>query len=235
MKACRKTSHDRASNRVIILTVSGGGYFPFTHHLGGDFDHGKIVKPVKPIRSAFVWLTHRNADFPAERCVPVSFLRTPPFPCSVDFAAPLLLGLQQGDLVALCRQAGGHVHPSRAAPYDRDVLLLRKTGTRKGLLISSRACMICKSPKLAIPQSEENYFASSNPHPPHSRAYDRYNKFLHTLETSTPNSHRPFWTLSKTRLASCSSGILAGSTDKCWTKDRDTRRDPLAGILGGIH
>ena len=36
-----------------------------------------------------------------------------------------------------------------------------------------------------------NYFASSNPHPPHSRAYDRYNKFLRILETSTPNSHRP--------------------------------------------
>ena len=36
-----------------------------------------------------------------------------------------------------------------------------------------------------------NYFASSNPHPPHSRAFDRYNKFLCILETSTPNSHRP--------------------------------------------
>ena len=23
-----------------------GGGFPLTHHLGGDFDHGKIMKPV---------------------------------------------------------------------------------------------------------------------------------------------------------------------------------------------
>ena len=36
---------------VIILTVSGGyqsqkmGLFPLTHHLGGDFDHGKIMRP----------------------------------------------------------------------------------------------------------------------------------------------------------------------------------------------
>ena len=58
---------------------------------------------------------------------------------------------------------------------------------------------------------------------------------------------------SKTRLASCSGGILAGSTGECWratppARDtqrdtrRDTRRDPLAsyseilsGILGGIR
>ena len=67
----------------------------------------------------------------------------------------------------------------------------------------------------------------------------------------------PGGTLSKTRLASCSGGILAGSTDECWRAGsiwpdtrqdppaRDiqhTRRDPLAsysgilsGILGGIH
>ena len=188
---------------------------------------------------------------------------------------------------------------------------------------------------------ETNYFASSNPHPPHSRAYDRYNKFLCILETSTPNSHRPLpfpsatstclradlknsnigsvnksqapskkkpdgglykrsclfttqsnttaspfpslrvhskhegtnmkckpncasgGTLSKTRLASCSSGILAGSTGEYWRAaparywpdtlqdpparvgstgelrwdtQRDTWRDPLAGgMLGGIH
>ena len=188
---------------------------------------------------------------------------------------------------------------------------------------------------------QTNYFASSNPHPPHSRAYDRYNKFLCILETSTPNSHRPLpfpsatstclradlkssnigsvnksqapskkkpdgglykrsclfttqsnttaspfpslrvhskhegtnmkckpncasgGTLSKTRLASCSSGILAGSTGEYWRAaparywpdtlqdpparvgstgelrwdtQRDTRRDPLAGgMLGGIH
>ena len=38
---------------VIILTVSGSvikvikwGCFPLTHHLGGDFDHGKIMRPV---------------------------------------------------------------------------------------------------------------------------------------------------------------------------------------------
>ena len=70
-------------------------------------------------------------------------------------------------------------------------------------------------------------------------------------------------TLSKTRLASCSSGILAGSTGEYWRAaparywpdtlqdpparvgstgelrwdtQRDTRRDPLAGgMLGGIH
>ena len=70
----------------------------------------------------------------------------------------------------------------------------------------------------------------------------------------------PGGTLSKTRLASCSGGIMAGSTGECWRaaparfwpdtrKDppardtqRDTWRDPLAsysgilsGMLGGIH
>ena len=40
-------------------------------------------------------------------------------------------------------------------------------------------------------KSENKYFASSNPHPPHSRAYDRYNKFIRIPKTSTPNSHRP--------------------------------------------
>ena len=70
----------------------------------------------------------------------------------------------------------------------------------------------------------------------------------------------PGGTLSKTRLASCSGGILAGSTGECWRDaparcwpdtrqdppardaQRDTWRDPLAsysgilsGILGGIH
>ena len=73
-------------------------------------------------------------------------------------------------------------------------------------------------------------FASSNPRPPHSRANGRYNKFLRILETPTPNSHRPFWTWSETRLAS-SGGILAGSTGD--------RQNPLAGcsgeILGGIR
>ena len=99
----------------------------------------------------------------------------------------------------------------------------------------------------------KTYFASSNPHPPHSRAYDRYNKLLRILETSTPNSHRPIWTLSKTRLAGywrdplANTGeplrldtgriLGAGSTgEPLW---RDTRQDPLAsrsgGILGGIY
>ena len=64
------------------------------------------------------------------------------------------------------------------------------------------------------PCFKKHYFASSNPHPPHSRAYDHYNKFLRILETSTPNSHRPFWTLSKT--TSCSAGILARSTSEYW-------------------
>ena len=67
----------------------------------------------------------------------------------------------------------------------------------------------------------------------------------------------PGGTLRKTRLASCSGGILAGSTGEYWRAaparywpdtrqdppardtQRDTRRDPLAGcsggILGGIH
>ena len=40
------------------------------------------------------------------------------------------------------------------------------------------------------PQKKAKYLASSNPHPPHSRAYSRYNKFLRILETSTPNSRR---------------------------------------------
>ena len=91
--------------------------------------------------------------------------------------------------------------------------------------------------------SLQNYFASRNPHPPHSRTYDRYNKFLRILRTSTPNSHRPFW-------------ILARSTGECWraaparywpdTRQdqpaRDTQRDIrwdysgiLSGILGGTR
>ena len=75
-------------------------------------------------------------------------------------------------------------------------------------------------------------------------AFDRYNKFPRILDTSTPHSHRP---LSKTRLASCSGGILAGCAGECWRAaparcwpdtrqdppardaQRDTRRDPLAG------
>ena len=84
---------------------------------------------------------------------------------------------------------------------------------------------------------EKKYFASSNPYPPHSRAYDRYNTFLRILETSTPNSHRPFWTLSETRLASCSGGILARSTDECWRRSGSAgylARQGI-GILGGIH
>ena len=37
---------------IMILTVSGGyqsqkwGCFPLTHYLGGDFDHGKTMRPV---------------------------------------------------------------------------------------------------------------------------------------------------------------------------------------------
>ena len=58
----------------------------------------------------------------------------------------------------------------------------------------------------------------------------------------------PGGTLSKTRLASCSGGILAGSTGEYWRAAparywpdtrQDPRRDPLAsysgGMLGGIH
>ena len=94
-------------------------------------------------------------------------------------------------------------------------------------------------------QKTKKYFASSNPHPPHSQAYDRYNKLFRILETSTPNSNRPFWTVSKTILASCSGGILAGSTGEYWRAtdtrqdppardQRDTWRDPLAGWCGGM-
>ena len=42
---------------VIILTVSGGyqsqnmGCFPLTHHLGGDFDHGKNMRPALCVNS----------------------------------------------------------------------------------------------------------------------------------------------------------------------------------------
>ena len=83
------------------------------------------------------------------------------------------------------------------------------------------------------------YFASSNPHPPHSRSYDCYNKFLRIPNTSTPNSHRPFWTLSKTRQASCSGGILAGSTgDEPLRFDTGRilgRQGIFSGILSGIH
>ena len=54
---------------VMILTVSGGvikvrkcGCFPLTHHLGGDFDHGKIMRPEswKPIvlgTDSYFWET----------------------------------------------------------------------------------------------------------------------------------------------------------------------------------
>ena len=94
-----------------------------------------------------------------------------------------------------------------------------------------------------------NYFASSNLHPLHFRANMK----------CEPNCALG-GTLSKTRLASCCGGILAGSTGKCWRAaparywpdtrqdplardtQRDTWRDPLAsysgilsGMLGGIH
>ena len=88
-----------------------------------------------------------------------------------------------------------------------------------------------------LSSAKSHNFASSNPHPPHSRACDRYNKFLRILETSTPNSHRPFWTFGKTRLA----GYWPDTRQDPPAKgtQRDTRQDPLAsrsgGILGGIH
>ena len=61
--------------------------------------------------------------------------------------------------------------------------------------------------------------------------------------TCKPNC-APGGTLRKTRLSSCSGGILAGCTGECcraaqarhWPGTRDTWRDPLASwILGGIH
>ena len=50
----------------------------------------------------------------------------------------------------------------------------------------------------------------------------------------------PGGTLSKTRLASCSGGILAGSTGEYWRAAParywpETRQDLLSGILGGIY
>ena len=104
----------------------------------------------------------------------------------------------------------------------------------------------------------KNYFASSNRHPPRSRAYGRYNKILRILEISTPNSHeaKPDWRaalagdwrgpLTNTGAPSRywpytrhgkGSGYSAGSTgEQVW---RDTGRDPLSissgRILGGIH
>ena len=57
----------------------------------------------------------------------------------------------------------------------------------------------------------------------------------------------PGGALSKTRLASCSGGILAGSTGECWRAAParywpdthsllwDAERNPLASRLGGIH
>ena len=105
---------------------------------------------------------------------------------------------------------------------------------------SSDACEDLQN-KLRLSFTRKNilnkYFASSNPHPPHSRAYDRYSKFLRILETSTPNSYQPFWTVSATRLASCSGGILVGSTGEYWraAPARSHRQGILSGKLGGIH
>ena len=106
---------------------------------------------------------------------------------------------------------------------------------------------------------EENYFASSNPHPPHSRAYDCYNKFLRILQTSTPkfksalldmkqnqtgellwrDTGEIHWRMLVSRSGSILAGYLAGSTRDT---QRDTRRDAVAsysgilsGMLGRIH
>ena len=97
-----------------------------------------------------------------------------------------------------------------------------------------------------VPKTRKKHFASSNLHPPHPRAYDRYNKFLRILETSTPNSHplldiqqnqtgellwqdtgRIHWRI----LASRSGSILAGYS--AGPPARDTII--LGGIVGGIH
>ena len=103
-----------------------------------------------------------------------------------------------------------------------------------------------------LPECQTGWHLSDT-EPPHSRAYDRCNKFL-ILEASTPNSHRPFWTLldsKQNRLASCSGGILAGSTGKCSTLAGRSAGSTgkgysagfigellwvrISGILGGIH
>ena len=48
----QRENGDERMTGVIILMVSGVikvrkcGCFPLTHHLGGDFDHGEIMRPV---------------------------------------------------------------------------------------------------------------------------------------------------------------------------------------------
>ena len=102
-------------------------------------------------------------------------------------------------------------------------------------------------------KTANNYFASSNPHPPHSRAYDRYNKFLRGILGGIHCSGIHWraalagYSAGSTRrdpLASSSCGILGGIHWRAalagyWAGSTGKRRDPLAscsgGILGGIH
>ena len=84
----------------------------------------------------------------------------------------------------------------------------------------------------------------SNPHPPHSRAYDRYNKFLRGLEELPSalldmrqnQTNELLWRDTGGILAGYwrdTGGILAGSTGECWQVAPaqywpDTRQDPAA-------
>ena len=95
-------------------------------------------------------------------------------------------------------------------------------------------------------KESDKYFASSNPHPPHSRAYDRYNKLLRitrdfdskfpsalldtkqnqTSELVWRDTGRIHWRILAGRSGSILAGYSAGSTSKGYSAD--TRRDPLA-------
>ena len=104
-----------------------------------------------------------------------------------------------------------------------------------------------------VKKQKLNYFASSNPHPPHSRAFGRKHGSVNSsmvfewpgaYDCSTSFALRALSTclrvklhLSASRSRELNHRFRARSTGKpLW---RDTRRDPLAsrsgGILGGIH
>ena len=96
-------------------------------------------------------------------------------------------------------------------------------------------------------KKQDNYFASSNPHPPHSRAYDRYNKFLRILDFDSKFPALLDIKQNQTGelLWRNTGGIhwrkLASRLDNYWpdTRQDPPARDPLTsrsgGILGRIH
>ena len=89
-----------------------------------------------------------------------------------------------------------------------------------------------------LPECQTGWHLSDT-EPPHSRAYDRCSKFL-ILEASTPNSHRPFWTVSKTDLRAALAGYWRDplANARHWPDARqdpparDTQRDSLASYSG---